>query len=54
VKPGLRRWLGVGIKSAAKGWPACYYAGDPHWNAYGNEVAAACIRNHWDWYSEKE
>jgi len=41
-----------GIESASNGWTACYYAGDPHWNAYGNEVAAQCIQAGWAWYRQ--
>lgn len=41
-----------GIRSASNGWQSCYYRHDPHWNAYGNEVAADSIRSGWSWYRE--
>jgi lysophospholipase L1-like esterase len=41
-----------GIRSAGKGWQACYYADDPHWNAYGHQVAAQCILTNWAWCRE--
>ena len=42
-----------GIQADPKGYRACYYTGDPHWNAYGNQVAADYIRMNVDWYKEK-
>ena len=42
-----------GIRAASKGWQACYYVGDPHWNAYGHEVAARLILEGWPWYREE-
>lgn len=41
-----------GIHSASNGWSNCYYTMDPHWNAYGNEVAADYILAKWPWYRE--
>lgn len=41
-----------GIRSASNDWSNCYYTRDPHWNAYGNEVATDYILANWHWYWE--
>lgn len=39
-----------GIQAAPKGYRACYYTGDPHWNAYGSQIAADYILQNVAWY----
>jgi len=39
-----------GIQAAPKGYQACYYTGDPHWNAYGSQIAADYILRNVEWY----
>jgi len=41
------------IKAATNGYIACYYRSDPHWNAFGNKVAAEYLHRNVEWYKKK-